>query len=146
MAASDRAEEKYQIQKILSQHDPNGDIAAKIVRCLAKDTLTLEELSGFDDKSLNQTIDSWNIKSFHRKPYIIHGLLTNGIKKLKDTYNRSNSDISYGKFNNNNNNNSHFGMMLEDSRTKLTPDINSKNNNNNECYQWYFMNEENSAV
>ena len=134
-------EEKRQIQKMLSRHDPNGGIAARIHKCLLEDDLTLEDLNEFDDTSLQQTIDAWNIKSFHKKPHIIRGLLIKGIKKFnKSDYNKDSSIDTFGgliNYNGNSNlsnkaNNNYFGMMLEDSRTKLTPNINNNTTNDTE--------------
>ena len=77
-------EELSKIQKILSKkHDPKGDVGKHICNCLLEDDLTFELLSNFDDKSLQETIESWNIKSIHKKPHIIRGLLINGIKKIQ---------------------------------------------------------------
>ena len=76
-------DEMNTLQKILGRHDLNGNVAKHICKCLSEDDVTIELLSNFDEKSLQETIESWNIKYIHQKPHIIHGLLINGIKKMK---------------------------------------------------------------
>ena len=70
------------IRKILSRHDPSGNVTSRIGNLLSEDGLTLDLLSDFDEISLEQTIQSWNISSFHKKPHIIRGLLLNAIKQI----------------------------------------------------------------
>ena len=72
-----------EIRQILSHHDPQGKVSKHIVKCLIKDGLTLSVLCNFDDLSLQETIDSWNIQSCHKKPHIIRGLLISSIKNMK---------------------------------------------------------------
>ena len=70
------------IRKILSRHDPDGNVSARIGSLLNEDGLSLDLLSDFDEISLEQTIQSWQISSFHKKPHIIRGLLLNAIKQI----------------------------------------------------------------
>ena len=76
-------EEINTLREFLGRQDTSGNVIKHIRNCLFEDDLTLELLSNFDDTSLQETIESWNIKYIHKKPHIIRGLLINGIKKIR---------------------------------------------------------------
>lgn len=79
------------LQAILNDHDEYNCIASQVFSNLQRDKLSLLTLAEFDDFSLKETIDSWNLDTFHVKPFIIRGILISGIKKLKDTNESSNN-------------------------------------------------------
>ena len=81
-----------QIQSLLLNHDPDCRISRQINQRLIDDTLTLEILSQFDDKSLQEMIDSWNIDTFGKALYLIRGLMISGVKKLRNNINTNDSD------------------------------------------------------
>ena len=71
-----------QIREMLGGHDVNGRISDQIEQSLINDGVTLTILSQFDDLSLQQMIDSWNLNTFGKKSFLIRGLIVNGIKNL----------------------------------------------------------------
>lgn len=72
----------HHIRQILGNHDNNDKISSQIVSCLQNDEISLQTLIEFDDVSLRQMIDSWNIDTYPKKPFLIRGLLIKGIKNL----------------------------------------------------------------
>ena len=74
-----------QISNMLSKHDKDGKIAVQIEQCLIKDSLSIDMLTNFDDKSLKQLIDSWKLDTFDEKSFVISGLLISGIKRHKNS-------------------------------------------------------------
>ena len=74
-----------QIKEILANHDTTDDrIAKQIVRCLRNDGITWETLIDFDDKTLYQIINLWDLSRVTQRPAIIHGLIIRGIKQLQN--------------------------------------------------------------
>ena len=71
-----------QIRQMLRGHDIDGRISDQIQQSLINDGVTLTILSQFDDLSLQQMIDSWNLNTFDKKSFLIRGLIINGIKNL----------------------------------------------------------------
>ena len=79
------------LKRILKGQDDDGKIASQIEKHLETDGISLQMLSEFDDFSLKETIDSWKLNTFDKKPFIIRGILVRGIKKLKNTKNGQSS-------------------------------------------------------
>ena len=79
------------IAHMLQNHDENGKIACQVNQCLIDDGITLELLTNFDEKSMEKTVYSWKLDTFKEKPFIICGLLVNGIKHLKLKSNNNNT-------------------------------------------------------
>ena len=106
------------IHSILQSRDRDGLVSKQIEQCLQNDDLTLDLLCEFDDTSLNGVIDSWKIDYSvlpNQKPFIIRGLLINGIKKSR---------------NNNNNNNNNNINENQSSNSNSNANININNTNN----------------
>ena len=80
---------------IFGEHDKNGLIWCQICEFLQKDGVSLNDLCYFDDLSISEIIDSWNINTFGVKKCIIRGLFVKFIKKRK--YNCNMSDESFLK-------------------------------------------------
>lgn len=76
-----------QISSILGKHDTNGAIAQQVDQCLQNDGVTLSLLSDFDDYTLKEMIDSWNLNTFNKKSFLIRGILINGIKRMRNSHN-----------------------------------------------------------
>ena len=92
-----------EIKKVLGDHDSNGQISFQVYQHLQSDQISLSLLSEFDDKTLNEMIDSWNINTFNKKTFLIRGILINGIKKLRNKNPNPNSNAaSCNNFHNNN--------------------------------------------
>ena len=91
------------IQNILWEHDTNGRISECVYNHLVEDRLTLEKLSNFNDKYLEQTVESWkNIDQLHPKPFLVRGVLIDGIKQMRSPHN-SNYNSNYNSDDNDNN-------------------------------------------
>ena len=70
----------HEIQAMLGNHDPDKKIATQIEQHLTSDCVTLLQLSNFDKKNLELTINSWELNTFDVNPSIIRGLLFNGLR------------------------------------------------------------------
>ena len=77
------------LEQILKGQDDDGKISSQIATHLEADGISLQMLNEFDDFSLKETIDSWKLNTFNKKPFIIRGILLRGIKKLYNTNNNS---------------------------------------------------------
>ena len=102
-------DELQYIRCVLGSHDDdNGTIASQVQQHLKENVLSLKILSEFDDLSLQQIIESWNLDTNNKSPYVIRGLLIRGIKKFdghvdeeKTISNDSTSNSTSGNKNNN---------------------------------------------
>ena len=56
------------------------------------DGITIDILFHFDERSLCETIDSWNINTFDKKMSIVRGLLVSGINKIKQNNTNNNNN------------------------------------------------------
>ena len=119
-----------QISKMLSHHDTDGRLSIQINQCLIDDGITLQLLSNFDDDSLQATIKSWNLDQYHKKPFIIRGLLVNGIKqmnsriKLQTQTQNKTETITPGSVNssiktNTSSNNNHGKMIISEMEMQM---------------------------
>ena len=74
-----------QLERILGKHDKTGAISKQVDKHMHTDGVSLNDLCYFDDVSLQEMIDSWNINTFDVKRCLIRGLLIKGIKNLSQT-------------------------------------------------------------
>ena len=84
-----------QIHTMLLNHDDDKRISRQVNQFLIDDGLTLELVSHFDEKSLQEMIDSWNINTYDKKAFLIRGLLTSGMKKYRNDVSRN--ELNRGK-------------------------------------------------
>ena len=75
------------IHQMIQSHDNDHKISQQLNQCMIDDGLTVDILSHFDEKSLCQTINSWNINTFEKK-ISIRELLICGITKIKQNKNK----------------------------------------------------------
>ena len=85
------------ISQILSTHDPRHLIALQIDRQLNQSNLSLELLVKFDDISLQQTVNSWNLDTLNHKSSIIRDLFINGVRNLKSQTRKQRSSNNNNK-------------------------------------------------
>ena len=91
------------IRSMLGNHDKDGRISRQINQQLIDCGFRLDLVTQFDDKSVQEMFDSWDINTFGAPMFVIRGLFTAGIKKYK-SINKNNSNNNNNNTKNNKNN------------------------------------------
>ena len=72
------------VLQILRNHDPDGRISRQICNRLKEDRIRVQLLRELDQETLKEIIDSWKLNTFGQKTFLIHGVLMNGLKKMRE--------------------------------------------------------------